>query len=516
MTLTKDCLLKNWPERGAKLSISRRDFIKSAGASALLLTAAHAVEWSQAQTVKEAKSDVAIHLANRLTWGARPEDIAKIKDMGAAAYIDWQLEPEKIDDSKVEEYLTKERIFAMSEREAHNEVREAGYSETANKFYWGRIYRAINSERQLFEKVVEFWTDHFNVAINGLLPERIVYDREAIREHALGNFYDLLFATAKSSAMLLYLDNSKSKKEHPNENYAREVMELHTLGVDGGYSEEDIANVAKAFTGWTLRDSWPGRFFFDQEVHDVSEKVVLGQRLAAGRGIEDGLQVLDLLASRRETAKYVCKKLCQRFVSDEPDSDLQESATELFVKTNGDIKEVLRHILNSKQFLASAGKKFRRPLELVIAAQRITKPAFAVKDPRFVFNYLRPMGQLPFNWATPDGYPDTAESWISTNGMLQRWNLAMVFTRAQGGRMEAIDLAYQKLLPFKEETVGELIDRASIRILGGTLEDSDKEQVVYFLSDYGDEQQLVDKTFWAERIAMLTSLLVASPYFQWS
>ena len=498
------------------MSISRRDFIKTAGASALLLTAAQGIEWSRAQNVKEAKNDPTIHVANRLTWGAKPQDIAKIREMGVAAYIDWQLEPAKIDDSKVEEYLAAEKIFAMSERQAHNEVREVGYGETANKFYWGRIYRAIHSERQLFEKLVEFWTDHFNVAINGLLPERIVYDREAIRKHALGNFYDLLFATAKSSAMLIYLDNAKSKKQHPNENYAREVMELHTLGVDGGYTEEDIANVAKAFTGWTLRDSWPGRFFFDQEAHDVTEKVVLGQKLAAGRGIEDGLQVLDLLANHKETAKYISKKLCKRFVSDDLDKALHESTTEVFISTNGNIKEVLRHILQSKQFLAAAGKKFRRPLELVVAAQRVTQPAFEIKNPNYVFNILRPMEHMPFNWATPDGYPDTAESWISTNGMLQRWNLAMVFTRAQGGRMEAIDLDYQKLLPFKEETVLELIDRASVRILGGTLKDSDKEQVIYFLSDYGDAQQAVDKNFWTERLPMLVSLLVASPYFQWS
>lgn len=364
--------------------------------------------------------------------------------------------------------------------------------------------------------MVEFWTDHFNVPIGDLIPEKIVEDREVIRKHAFGPFRDLLFASAQSPAMLLYLNNASSHKDHPNENYARELLELHTLGVDGGYSEEDVTNVARAFTGWTLRDGWPGRFFFNGTTHDEGEKVVLGQAMGSGRGIEDGLQVLDLLATHPATATYISLKLCRHFVSDKPPADLVESTTRVFIASEGDVRRLLRHILTSQAFMNAAGEKFRRPMDFVVAAVRTLQPALTIEDPQVFLNRLEPMGHLPYRWHPPDGYPDVASAWINTNGMLHRWNFAMLLARAASGNVKGASLDLEQLIPSApDETVGDLIDRSSRRILGGTVQGEDRESPVFFLSDYGDEHQSVDQSLRAERLPSLIGLLLASPYFQW-
>ncbi len=499
------------------MKLSRRNFLKASGATALAVAASQTIQWSGAQELETGlDANPQLHLANRLTWAARPEDLDKIAELGIAAYIDWQLEPQDIPDKATEDFIMEMPIINMSEREAFQAVRDQGRGNVLRDLYWARIYRAVNSERQLFEKLVEFWTDHFNVPIIDLVPERIVFDREVIRKNAMGKFRDLLFATAKSSAMLLYLDNASSQKEHPNENYARELLELHTLGVEG-YSEEDVHNVAKAFTGWTLKDAWPGRFFFDAKIHDDTEKVVLGQKLSAGRGIEDGLQVLDLLATHSATANYISYKLCKRFIADEPPSTIVNSTAKVFANTDGDIKEILRHIFNSKEFSASQQAKFRRPIELLTAVMRVSQPALVVNNPNALLNVLRPMENLPYNWHSPDGYPDNAEAWINTNGLLHRWNIAMALPLAQEEWYDDLSIDFNSFLPLvQDETVLELINRTSIRLLGGTVNQKDQEQLIYFLSDFGDAQQIVDETMRADRLAILVSLILASPYFQWS
>lgn len=263
---------------------------------------------------------------------------------------------------------------------------------------WARIYRAAWSERGLYERMVELWTDHFNVPISDLMPDKIVDDREMIRAHALGRFGDLLYASATSPAMLFYLDNASSSKEYPNENYARELLELHTLGVDVGYTERDVKETARAFTGWSLNDSFPGRFYFDAERHDGGEKVVLGRSLASGRGIEDGLEVLDLLAHHPATARFIAFKLGRMFVEDNPPESFIESTAKVFTSSGGELKETVRHVFHTPEFWASAGKKYRRPLEQFVANLRALYPALEVSAKgrgQFIWT-LETLGHKPY------------------------------------------------------------------------------------------------------------------------
>ncbi len=308
------------------------------------------------------------------------------------------------------------------------------------------LLRAVYSERQLFELVVNFWENHFSIFANKdadrfLLTE---FDRDTIRPFALDNFRDLLGATAHSPAMLYYLDNWQSSvqrhypatKDKPaktvggiNENYARELMELHTLGVDGGYTQQDVQEVARCFTGWTIRKpNEVGLFFFNPRAHDNGEKVVLGQKIPAGGGISDGERVLDILASHPSTANFIATKLARRFVSDDPPRSVINRAAATFLKTNGSIRETLRTIVTSPEFFAVDvyRAKLRTPFEYVAAGLRAVD-AETDADPSVVA-WIARMGQPVFGRLTPDGYPDRATQWLATGSMLERLNFAIALS----------------------------------------------------------------------------------------
>jgi len=308
------------------------------------------------------------------------------------------------------------------------------------------VLRAVYSERQLFEVMVNFWENHFSIFANKdadrfLLTE---FDRDTIRPFALGNFRDLLVATARSPAMLYYLDNWQSsvQRHYPatsdkpaktvggiNENYARELMELHTLGVDGGYTQKDVQEVARCFTGWTIRKpNEVGLFFFNPRAHDHGEKIVLGHKIPAGGGISDGEKVLDILASHPSTAKFIAAKLARRFVGDDPPLSVINRAATTFLKTSGSIREMLRTIITSPEFFSAAAyrAKMRTPFEYVVAAMRAIK-AETDADPS-VFGWIARMGQPIFGRITPDGYPDRAEQWLAAGTMLERLNFAVALS----------------------------------------------------------------------------------------
>ncbi len=342
-----------------------------------------------------------------------------------------------------------------------------------------RILRAVYSERQLHEVMVDFWTNHFNVfAGKGvdrwLLP---AYDRDTIRPHAMGKFSELLQATAQSPAMLFYLDNFQSvspdannrrgalqrmrAQQQPqpqrrgiNENYARELMELHTLGVEGGYTQKDVQEVARAFTGWTIfqprggaaavnamagegarRNA--GTFFFNSRVHDDGEKTVLGHKISAGGGIKDGLTVLDILAHHPSTAKFIATKLVRYFVADNPPPALVDRVAAVFTKSDGDIRETLKAIFMSKEFNSTEAYrvKIKRPFELVISALR-SLGAETNGGPG-THQWLARMGEPLYGYQTPNGYSDTADSWVNTGGLLERMNfgLALAGNRIQGTKV---------------------------------------------------------------------------------
>jgi uncharacterized protein (DUF1800 family) len=374
-----------------------------------------------------------------------------------------------------------------------------------------RILRAVYSERQLQEVMVDFWTNHFNV-FAGKGADRwllIAYDRDTIRPNTFGKFYDLLLATAQSPAMLFYLDNFQSvspsanagrgrlgqqrpqrgglldllmggggamrrnparqqgeanapnpnqqaaqqqqrAKRGINENYARELMELHTLGVDGGYTQKDVQEVARCFTGWTIynprgagaaigmNDDRAGQFYFNPRLHDDGEKIVLGHKIPAGGGMKDGMMVLDILAHQPATAKFIATKLARRFVADNPSPALIERVAAAFTKSDGDIRETLRAIFTSPEFNSTEAyrAKIKRPFELAISAIRTlggeTNGAPAIHQ------WIAKMGQPLYGYQTPNGYSDMAESWVNTGSLLERLNfgLALASNRIPGTRVD--------------------------------------------------------------------------------
>jgi uncharacterized protein (DUF1800 family) len=315
-----------------------------------------------------------------------------------------------------------------------------------------KLYRAIYSNRQLEEVLVDFWLNHFNV-YNGKAQIRVLltsYERDAIRPHVLGRFEDLLLATARHPAMLIYLDNVQSqaipdnipqpigpngaaaRRPGINENYGRELLELHTLGVDGGYTQEDVIAVARAFTGWTVFD--PGKyaeFQFNPAVHDRKEKIVLGHTLSAGRGEQDGLDVIDILSRHPSTAKFISKKLAQRFVADEPPETLVNRMTASFTKSDGDLRAVLETMFASPEFLSEAAwqAKIKSPLEMVVSAVRALNAEATDTFP--LSQRIAELGQPLYAKVEPTGYPNTGESWTSAGAVLGRINFATALTAGQ-------------------------------------------------------------------------------------
>lgn len=491
------------------MSVSRRSFLSLAGITALGAATQHMLSFPS--TVYAADVAPERHVLNRLTWGVRPQDVATIQQMGIEGYIDWQLNPETIDDPVVDEFLASRPVFTMPYAELQR-VANNNYGFVLGAALWGRVFRAAYSERQLYERMVEFWTDHLNVPIADLLVEKFIDDRDVVRQHALGTFRELLFASAQSPAMLYYLNNADSDKEHPNENYAREIMELHSLGVDGGYTEDDVVAVARAFTGWTVNDN--GAFYFDMNMHDTDDKIILGHRLPAGRGIEDGLQVLDILVRHPSTARFISRKLIRRFVADVPPDSLIESTAQVFTDTAGDLRAVMRHLLTSQEFMASAGQKFRRPLDSVVAMLRALSPGLAFNNPDPLVYSLEGMGQLPYYWHPPNGYPDAAGAWINTNGILQRWNTAMQLALAGDGYYEGASLNLDTVVP-QANTVGELVDVTIERILGGGVSPEDRDLLIAYVSRDGNPDQTVTADLRSTKLPGVVGLLLASPYFQW-
>ena len=318
-----------------------------------------------------------------------------------------------------------------------------------------KLYRAILSNRQLEEELVDFWYNHFNVYIDKGADRFLVpsYERDAIRPHVLGKFRDLLEATATSPAMMFYLDNwesvapeqvkrpnAKAPRRGLNENYARELMELHTIGVDGGQTQKDITEVARCFTGWTIRNpNQGGGFFYNDHVHDKGEKFVLGVKIPAGGGKEDGEKVLDLLANHPATARFISKKLAQRFVADDPPPELIDRMAKTFTKTHGDIREVMKTMLESKEFFSAGAyrAKVKTPLEVIASAVRATGAEVDYAFP--LAQRIGQLGQPLYRKVEPTGYSNLNAEWVSSASLLGRMNfaLALVGNKQPGVKVDA-------------------------------------------------------------------------------
>ncbi len=418
-----------------------------------------------------------VHFLNRTSFGPTPDDIQRAKRIGTRAYLDEQLAPERIADHGSDEKVAGLKTMRLNSRELIElyppprlQRRQAnqpgGMAGMAMESMEGprvvilelqqaKLLRALYSNRQLYEVMVDFWSNHFNIYIakgaNRWLTT--AYDRDTIRPLALGKFKDLLVATAKSPAMLFYLDNWMSadadspgarmggpnnRRRGLNENYARELMELHTLGVDGGYSQKDVQEVARCFTGWTIvQPQGQGVFRFEPRIHDNGEKTVLGQRIARGGGMDDGLRVIDILVRHPATAQFIATKLTRRFVADEPPAAIVNRAAEAFRQSEGDIPTVLRAIVDAPEFFAGElyKAKIKNPLEFVASALRVTGSETQVTHQ--LLRYLGRMGEPLFLAQAPTGYPDIAASWISADMLLTRMNFVadLVANRLPGAKV---------------------------------------------------------------------------------
>ena len=324
-----------------------------------------------------------------------------------------------------------------------------------------KLLRAVYSDRQLEELLVDFWYNHFNVFLNKGGDRYLVptYEREAIRPHVFGKFYDLLLATAQSPAMLFYLDNWQSvapqmaaqrpnqkNKRGLNENYGRELLELHTLGVDGGYTQKDVIEVARCFTGWTIANPRKGGGFeYNDKVHDKGQKIVLGHVIRAGGGMNDGLQVLQILAHHPSTAHFISFELAVRFVADAPPPSLVNRMAQSFLKTGGDLRQVMQTMLFSPEFWSQGAyrAKIKTPFEMVAGAARATnadlESAFALA------NQLQKLGEPLYRKLEPTGYSNTNAEWISSAALLDRMNFAVALAHNRIPGVTVRDADWQML-----------------------------------------------------------------------
>jgi len=467
------------------MKVTRRKFVQLGGVAAataatgcdqlpqaLRFDAAHATKAKGPFAPPDSAGvDLVSHCLNRLTFGARPGEYARVRAVGgtveeaADAYIEEQLHPERLHDPDGEAAvrgiatlgLPVELMYEFEEKSLQRDLARS------------TIQRAIFSRRQLYAVMVQFWTDHFNIdpSKGDCKWLKLWDDREVVRRYALGDpgesgestaerlarrlglgggrterpsfkFPDMVRASALSPAMLWYLDGRQNVKrkegDRPNENYARELLELHTLGVHGGYTQEDVMEVARCLTGWTVSQvkSGPGPAFnnrygdvtFKKWLHDDGRKVVLGEVIPAGEGEKDLDHVLRIISLHASTANHIATKLCRRFIADEPPVDAVETVQAAFLKTGGDIRETLRALFRTAAFREARGAKFKRPFHFIVSALRATDARTDGDKP--IYDYMLRMGHAPFNYPTPDGYPDEAGPWMGT--LLWRWNFALALS----------------------------------------------------------------------------------------
>ncbi len=473
--------------------------------------------------ITELTEDQAIlHALDRLAYGPRPGDLEHIRQMGLEKWINQQLKPESLDDSAAEarlaglttlkmssarlvsefpppnqaakqEGLTKEQFQEERKEKAQAEMRQmrdSGETDPAkllmarmqgpqriiSELSMAKVNRAIYSDRQLYEVMANFWFNHFNV-FAGKAADRwmlTAYERDTIRPHAMGKFQDLLEATAKSPAMLFYLDNwqsadplawqrlqqqrsmrrsrfggifggmappsprqfpnaqgagqgqqAKRQERGLNENYGREIMELHTLGVEGGYSQQDVIEVAKCFTGWTIRE--PRRdpaFYFDDRIHTPGPKYVMGKKINGG-GMKDGEEVIKLLAHNPNTAKFISTEIARHFVSDNPPAALVSRMSQTFLSSDGDTRAVLKTMIYSPEFWSRSSyrAKVKTPFELAVSTARALNADVAISLP--IVQWVGRMGEPLYQCQPPTGYSDKAETWVNTGALLNRLNFAL-------------------------------------------------------------------------------------------
>lgn len=443
---------------------------------------------------------------SRMTFGPRTGERARAEEIGIRAWIEEQLSPEDLDDAGAD--LRLRRFSTLDMRaddlaEVSDELFDNVNRQTVpNQLRQATLIRQVYSRRQLFELMVEFWTDHFNISVEkgDCFFLKTVDDRQVIRKHAMGNFGDLLRASAHSPAMLVYLDNQSNRKGMPNENYARELMELHTLGINGGYTQADVMELARCLTGWTVKEHfWRGGFTFNGKIHDTGSKELLGLRIEPA-GEAEAERILDLLSTHPSTAHYIARKLVQRFINEDPPVELVEPVAAVFLQTKGDIRSVMRTLLLSEW--RDVLPKFKRPANFVVSSLRMlnahTDGGEAIQD------YLNRMGQPYFGWPTPDGYPDRSQAWVGN--LLPRWQFGFDLAH---GRLAGTAIDVRGLLDAADaDAPDSLIDRLGTLLLGAPLPVDTRRSLLDSFGAMGPIQ--------GDEMARLSlAAILASPAFQW-
>jgi uncharacterized protein (DUF1800 family) len=408
-----------------------------------------------------------------------------------------------------------------------------------------KLLRAIYSQRQLEEVMTDFWYNHFNVFVGKGLDRYMVasYERDVIRPHALGKFKDLLLATAKSPAMLFYLDNWQSvgpnsdlaiygpranlrprrrfarprppARKRPtglNENYAREIMELHTLGVDGGYTQNDVTELAKILTGWGIeKPQQGGEFRFREIAHEPGTKYFLGHKIKQN-GEDEGMEALDILAHHPSTAKFISRKLAMRFVSDNPPQALVDRMADTFLKKDGDIREVLRTMFKSPEFWSADAyrAKVKTPLEFVASAARVSR--VDVKNALPLAQILNHMGMPLYGMQPPTGYSMKADAWVNSSALLNRMNFALALC---SGRMPGMALDQQALLHGTTPTDARAV-LADLEkdILAGDVSAQTHAVLVKQLNDPEVTRRKLDDSRRPPNVGAIAGLIIGSPEFQ--
>jgi large repetitive protein len=441
----------------------------------------------------------AVQLLNRITFGATPELLKEIRDSGSAAFIHKQLNPELIDDAEFESYLP--RVLDLT---PHGSI----------KLQFAQIARASSSKKQLLEVMTWFWENHFSTDLSKTAVDYELAENNGFRKHALGRFRDLLEVSAKSPAMLLYLDNHQSLKTAPNENYARELLELHTLGVDNGYSGKDIAEVARVFTGWRVANR---TFEFVAWNHDNREKIVLGNLVPTGLGLDGGKQVLDILASHQGTARNICTKLLKLLVADQPSSASIVSCSEDFVNYAEDedqIARVLEGILTSTAFSDSGNfhNKVKIPLELISGLFRQFPISIGYPSTR---DLLREMGMDLFNYPVPTGWAEEADRWVNSGQLMQRWQFtgqAMMNAPATWRNYweNPAQFFIEQGIETAEGVVGYLFELT----LSHDYSNTEKEAAMAILTGNGSEKFYIRDTSADVKIRKVLALVLNYPAYQ--
>jgi uncharacterized protein (DUF1800 family) len=427
-----------------------------------------------------------LHLLRRATFGPTPALVTAVKTQGRQAWLDKQLAPQNIDDSTCDR-LIRERFPRVSwSIPAARDGLEPFSWDLMFELTAATIARAAWSKRQLFESMCDFWSNHLNVSnpSDRVWDNRQDYDRRVIRKHALGRFEDMLIASATHPAMLLYLNNADSTKDNPNENYGRELLELHSVSVDGGYNEQDMRNSTLIMTGFGV--NWQqGTFTYTERDHYRGPVTVMGfsDPNPDADGYQVGIRYLKYLANHPSTAHHIAYKLCQRFVSDTPDPTLVDRLASTYLYRETAIVPVLRQLFLSEEFAASIGQKVRRPAEDLVATLRVLGygPDKTGKQGMQALVWIaNSLGQQPLAWSQPDGFPDVAASWQSAGGTLGRWNT--------------------------------LVDALAKRLVFRTLAPTHRQAVLGFLGRAASDPLDSDDEAVRWRLPYLAALILDSPY----